>query len=87
MLVDNVSKNGNLLLNVVQRPDGSLEPEVEQMLADLATWTAIHGEGIYGSRPWEVYGESAVKVKGGAFKEDFKYNAREIRFTTKGATL
>ena len=87
MLVDNVSKNGNLLLNVVQRPDGSLDPEVETMLEQLAQWTAIHGEAIYGTRPWQVYGESAVKVRGGAFKEDFKYNAREIRFTTKGENL
>ncbi|MCX6866533.1 MAG: alpha-L-fucosidase [Verrucomicrobia bacterium] len=87
MLVDNVSKNGNLLLNVVQRPDGSLDPEVEQMLEQLAAWNAVHGEAIYGTRPWTVYGESAVKVKGGAFKEDYQYNAREIRFTTKGTTL
>jgi alpha-L-fucosidase len=87
MLVDNVSKNGNLLLNVVQRPDGSLDPEVEQMLAKLAEWNAVHGEAIFGTRPWLVYGESAVKVKGGNFGEDYKYNAREIRFTTKGATL
>lgn len=87
MLVDNVSKNGNLLLNVVQRPDGSLDPEVEQMLRQLADWNAIHGEGIFGTRPWLVYGESAVKVKGGSFGEDYKYNAREIRFTTKGPTL
>jgi alpha-L-fucosidase len=83
MLVDNVSKNGNLLLNVVQRPDGSLDPEVEEMLAKLAEWNAIHGEAIYGSRPWLVYGESAVKVRGGHFAEDFKYNAHEIRFTTQ----
>jgi alpha-L-fucosidase len=83
MLVDNVSKNGNLLLNVVQRPDGSLDAEVEDMLAKLAEWNAIHGEAIYGSRPWLVYGESAVKVRGGHFAEDYKYNAREIRFTTQ----
>jgi len=87
MLVDNVSKNGNLLLNIVQRPDGSLDPEVESMLAQLAAWNAIHGEAIFGTRPWLVYGESGVKVKGGSFNEDFKYNAKEIRFTTKGSTL
>jgi alpha-L-fucosidase len=87
MLVDNVSKNGNLLLNIVQRPDGSLDPEVETMLQQLATWNAIHGEAIFGTRPWLVYGESGVKVKGGSFNEDFKYTAKEIRFTTKGATL
>jgi len=86
-LVDNVSKNGNLLLNIVQRPDGSLDPEVEQMLGQLAEWNHIHSEAIFGTRPWQVYGESSVKVKGGHFAEDFKYSAREIRFTTKGATL
>ncbi len=87
MLVDNVSKNGNLLLNVVQRPDGSLDPEVEQMLEELAAWTAVHGEAIYDSRPWLVYGEGATKAKGGSFKEDFTYGAQDVRFTTKGATL
>ncbi|MCX7048800.1 MAG: alpha-L-fucosidase [Candidatus Sumerlaeota bacterium] len=87
MLVDNVSKNGNLLLNVVQRPDGSLDEEVEQMLEQLAAWNAINGEGIFGTRPWQVYGESSVKVAAGRFNEDYKYNANAIRFTTKGSTL
>lgn len=87
MLVDNVSKNGNLLLNVVQRPDGSLDAEVEQMLEQLADWTAVHGEAIFGSRPWLVYGEGPVRARGGHFKEDFKYSSKDIRFTTKGATL
>ena len=86
-LVDNASKNGNLLLNVVQRPDGSLDPEVEQMLEQMADWSAVHGEAIFKSRPWQVYGEGAVKAKGGAFKEDFKYSATDIRFTTRGASL
>ena len=48
---------------------------------------AIHGEAIYGSRPWLVYGEGAVRTKGGHFHEDFKYTAKDIRFTTKGSTL
>ncbi len=87
MLVDNVSKNGNLLLNVVQRPDGSLDPEVEQMLGDLARWNAVHAEAIYASRPWLVYGEGQVRTRGGSFKEDFKYSSKDIRFTTKGSTL
>jgi len=87
MLVDIVSKNGNLLLNIVQHPDGSLDAEVEQQLADLAAWINIHGEAIYGTRPWLVYGEGAVRTKGGHFKEDFKYTAKDIRFTTKGGML
>ncbi|HLH53903.1 MAG TPA: alpha-L-fucosidase, partial [Verrucomicrobiae bacterium] len=87
MLADIVSKNGNLLLNVVQRPDGSLDPDVEQMLNEMAAWIAIHGEAIYSTRPWLVYGEGSVKTKGGHFHEDFKYGAKDIRFTTKGNTL
>ena len=87
MLVDIVSKNGNLLLNVVLRPDGTLDPEVETMLHQLADWTAVNGEAIYGSRPWLVYGEGPVQVKGGAFKENFKYSPKDIRFTTQGKTL
>jgi len=84
MLVDIVSKNGNLLINVVQRPDGSLDPEAEQILAQMADWIAINGEGIYGTRPWLTYGEGQVRATGGKFKEDFAYSAKDIRFTTKG---
>jgi len=87
MLVDIVSKNGNLLLNVVLRPDGSLDPEVETMLHQMADWTAVNGEAIYGTRPWLVFGEGPTQIKGGAFKEDFTYTAKDIRFTTKGKTL
>ena len=72
MLVDITSKNGSLLLNVVLRPDGTLDPEVETMLQQLADWTAVNGEAIHGTRPWLVFGEGPTKVKGGAFKEDFQ---------------
>lgn len=87
MLVDIVSKNGNLLLNVVQKPDGSLDEEVEQMLNELADWIAINGEGIYETRPWLVYGEGRTRARGGSFREDFNYTSSDIRFTTKGKTL
>jgi len=87
MLVDITSKNGNLLLNVVLRPDGSLDPQVETMLRQLADWTSVNGEAIYGTRPWLLYGEGVIKAKGGAFNENFQYSARDIRFTTKGETL
>lgn len=87
MLVDIVSKNGNLLLNVVLKPDGTLDPEVETMLHQLADWTAVNGEAIYGTRPWQVYGEGAVRARGGAFREDSSYTAADIRFTTKGKIL
>jgi len=84
MLVDIVSKNGNLLINVVQRPDGSLDPEAEKILAEMATWIAINGEAIYGTRPWLVHGEGPIRAKGGHFGEDFAYSAKDIRFTAKG---
>lgn len=87
MLADIVSKNGNLLLNVVQRPDGSLDPEVETMLGELGAWMDVNGEAIYGTRPWLVYGEGARRAKGGAFKEDVAYDARDIRFTTRHGIL
>jgi alpha-L-fucosidase len=81
MLIDIVSKNGNLLLNVVQRPDGSIDPEVEQMLEKVAAWMAVNGEAIYATRPWLTFGEGAVKAGGGNFKEDFTYSGQDIRYT------
>lgn len=83
-LVDVVSKNGNLLINVVQRPDGSLDPEAEKVLADMAAWMKTNGESIYGTTPWLVYGEGATRAKGGAFKEDFGFTANDVRYVQKG---
>jgi len=93
MLVDIVSKNGNLLLNVVQTPEGDLEPDVLAILDEIATWTPVNGEGIYGSRPWKIYGEgpstSKNQAKGqfGGVKDVRPYEAADIRFTTRGETL
>jgi alpha-L-fucosidase len=87
MLADIVSKNGNLLLNVVQRPDGSLDPQAETLLKELAAWMSINGEAIHGTRPWRVFGESEKTTEAGHFKEDVNYSAKDIRFTTKGESL
>ena len=90
MLVDIVSKNGNLLINVVQTPEGDLEPDMLQILDEIGTWTAANGEGIYGSRPWKIFGEKseeAKAVKPGRFNENYKFNSKDIRFTIKGSTL
>ena len=92
MLVDIVSKNGNLLLNVVQTPEGDLEPDVLAILEEIAEWTPVNGEGIYGTRPWKVYGEglSMKKQEKGVFggvKDVRPYEAADIRFTMKGETL
>lgn len=83
-LVDVVSKNGNLLINVVQRPDGSLDPEAEKVLADMAAWMKVNSESIYGTRPWVTYGEGPTKVGGGAFKEDYGFTAKDVRYVSKG---
>ena len=91
MLVDIVSKNGNLLINMVQTPEGELEPDVLKTVEEIGDWTAVNGEGIYGTRPWKVYGEKpadAPEIKSGGFNEGkLKYSAKDIRFTTKGETL
>lgn len=92
MLVDIVSKNGNLLLNVVQTPEGDLEQDVIDILEEIAEWTPVNGEGIYGTRPWKVYGEgpSTLKQEKGRFggvRDVRPYGPADIRFTTKGETL
>jgi alpha-L-fucosidase len=90
MLVDIVSKNGNLLINVVQTPEGDLEPDMLQILNEIGVWTAANGEGIYGSRPWKTFGEKsaeALAVKPGRFVEEYKFNSKDIRFTEKDGSL
>ena len=91
MLVDIVSKNGNLLINVVQTPEGDLEPDMLAILEEIGVWTKTNGEGIYGSRPWKMYGEKQSNlqvVKSASFNEErIKYSASDIRFTTKSDTL
>jgi alpha-L-fucosidase len=90
MLVDIVSKNGNLLLNVVQTPEGDLEPDMLQILDEIGVWTAANGEGIYGTRPWKIYGEKPegqTSVKRSRFDENYKFTSKDIRFTTKDGIL
>jgi len=88
-LVDVVSKNGNLLLNIGPRSDGTIPEEVQQVLRDVGSWLAVNGDAIYGSRPWRVYGEGPTKVAEGAFHdtETATYTAEDFRFTTKANAL
>jgi alpha-L-fucosidase len=87
MLCDIVSKNGNLLINIVQRPDGSIDEASLNMLHELAAWMPVNGEAIFGTRPWTVYGEGQAAV-GGMFQEDRQnYTANDVRFTRKGNAL
>ncbi len=88
-LVDIVSKNGNLLLNIGPRSDGTIPDEVQQVLREVGSWLRVNGDAIYGTRPWRIYGEGPTKVVEGAFHDtDIQsYTAEDFRFTSKGDTL
>ena len=89
MLLDAVSKNGNLLLNIPMKADGSIESGELEFLEGMADWIAIHGEGIYGTRPWEVYGEGVFIDAAGHNLEGkmSAYTQADFRFTKKDQTL
>ena len=80
-LTDIVSKNGNLLLNVTLLPDGSLVPEMEVFLREMADWMKVNGEAIFGTRPWTVYGEGPTLFKHDGFSKNVKYTPQDVRFT------
>ncbi len=88
-LIDIVSKNGNLLLNIGPRSDGTIPDEVQRVLLDVGAWLHVNGEAIYGTRPWRVYGEGPTKVAAGSFHDTdtAKYTSEDFRFTTKGDVL
>ena len=88
-LIDIVSKNGNLLMNIGPRSDGTIPDEVQRVLLDVGAWLTINGEAIYGTRPWRVYGEGPTKVAAGSFHdvETRSYTAEDFRFTAKGDDL
>ncbi|MGE5326209.1 MAG: alpha-L-fucosidase [Deltaproteobacteria bacterium] len=88
-LVDIVSKNGNLLMNVGPRSDGTIPEEVQQVLLEVGAWLSVNGEAIYGTRPWRTYGEGPTKVSAGSFHDidTGNYTPEDFRFTTKGDVL
>ena len=88
MLVDIVSKNGNLALNIPQQPDGTLDDECAYLLKQMAVWMKHNSEGIHGTRPWDVAGEGDAGVEEGAFKETaVAWTPHDFRFTRKGDRL
>jgi alpha-L-fucosidase len=92
-LVDVVSKNGNLLINMTQTPEGDLDESVIAALDGITAWMRVNGEAIFATRPWKVYGEEAPgkkTVKSGDFNEyQVRYSDQDLRFTTSkdGHTL
>ena len=88
-LVDIVSKNGNLLLNIGPKPDGTISQEQTDVLLAIGDWLKVNGEAIYGSRPWDIAEEGTTEAAEGSFGDSkaVVYTAEDIRFTTKGNIL
>lgn len=84
-LVDIVSKNGALLLNIGPRADGTIPEEDQDLLLAIGDWLQIYGEAVYGTRPWRVYGEGPTDVVEGSFSDTKRavFTAQDIRFTQK----
>jgi alpha-L-fucosidase len=94
MLVDIVSKNGNLLLSIPVRGDGTIDEDETKLLESMAAWMSVNSECIFGTRPWKIYGEGPATAGqevgrfGGVSDTPKKpFTAADIRFTTKGDTL
>jgi alpha-L-fucosidase len=81
-LVNNVSRNGGLLLNISPRADGTIPDDQQSLLRAIGAWLTINGEAMYFTRPWTTWGEGAAKLERGQ-----AWSANDIRFTTRGDTL
>lgn len=88
-LIDVVSKNGMLLLNIGPKPDGTITEEETNVLLNIGEWLSTNGEGIYGTVPWKIFGEGSVNCTGGYFNEyqEMNYSNKDFRFTYKNGFL
>ncbi|WP_322906151.1 alpha-L-fucosidase [Paenibacillus sp. SGZ-1009] len=88
-LIDIVSKNGVMLLNVGPRADGTIAQEEQHILLDIGKWLHVNGEAIYGTKPWKIHGEGPTEVVDGTFNDTRRtaYTGADIRFTTRNGYL
>jgi alpha-L-fucosidase len=87
-LVDVVSKNGNLLLNIPIRADGTIDDRERAIVEEIGQWMHFYGEAIYETRPWQIFGEGPTRTQPVDFPyRTITYTVGDIRFTCKGDTL
>lgn len=89
ILVDIVSKNGLMLLNVPPNPDGTIPEVMENLLVNMGAWLDVNGDAIYGTRPWTIFGEGPTRLPEGGHKVEkikIEYKNTDIRFTKKSDT-
>jgi len=88
-LVDIVSKNGALLLNIGPAPDGTIPEPDERILLEIGNWLAVNGEAVFSSRPWRVFGEGPTQVLKGGFTDTKRsaFTSQDIRFTPSSGAL
>ncbi|MBI9039842.1 MAG: alpha-L-fucosidase [Lutibacter sp.] len=88
ILVDVVSKNGALMLNISPMANGIIPENQQAILLTIGQWLKTNGEAIYGSRTWEVFGEGPTKQeKSGMFLDKITYTPQDIRYTKKGKVI
>ena len=93
MLCDIVSKNGDLLLNIPVRGDGSIDDKEQAVLEGIGAWMDVNKECIFDTRPWKVFGEgpasegAALSAQGFNEGKGKPFTAADVRFTTKGKAL